>query len=167
MGVHMNDKTAYNPPRSVLKQVALLPDMPIEEIKSLWRQLYRKETPTHVRAFLEKRLAFKLQELAFRADQPKRAAKKDRQLKAIAKTDQKPLKERYAKPAPGTVLNRTYKDRQLVVTVMYDGQFEFEGRLYTNLSTIANEVTGSKWSGPLFFGLRKTPSYTPKKRKRT
>ncbi len=161
----MNDKTAYNPSRSVLKQVSLLPDMPIEEIKSLWRKLYHKEPPTHVRAFLEKRLAFRLQELAFRADQPKRAGKKDRRINAIAKTDQKPLRERYAQPAPGTVLTRTYKEKELCVTVMYDGQFEFESRLYTSLSTIANEITGSRWSGPLFFGLRKRPDDPPRRKR--
>jgi hypothetical protein len=45
---------------------------------------------------------------------------------------------------------------------MCDGQFDFEGRTYKSLSVIAREITGTRWSGPLFFGLRKM-NYEKKK----
>jgi hypothetical protein len=41
-----------------------------------------------------------------------------------------------------------------------DGQYDYQGRMYPSLSMIAREITGTRWSGPLFFGL-KTPA-TPK-----
>jgi hypothetical protein len=53
-------------------------------------------------------------------------------------------------PAPGTVLVREYKDRSVVVKVRLDG-FEYDGRIYRSLSAIAQEVTGTKWNGFLFF----------------
>ena len=53
---------------------------------------------------------------------------------------------------PGTILTRPYKGRTVAVTVRYDG-FEFEGEVYRTLSAVAKAVTGSHWSGNLFFGL--------------
>jgi hypothetical protein len=55
-------------------------------------------------------------------------------------------------PAPGTLLVRRYKDRDVIVKVLKDG-FEFEGKIYHSLSAIAREATGTKWNGYVFFGL--------------
>ena len=38
--------------------------------------------------------------------------------------------------------------------VTQDGQYDFQGRMYPSLSMIAREITGTRWSGPLFFGLK-------------
>lgn len=54
---------------------------------------------------------------------------------------------------PGATLVRTWKGRTLSVVMQEDGQFEMDGRLYSSLSHIAREVTGTPWSGPRFFGL--------------
>jgi hypothetical protein len=51
----------------------------------------------------------------------------------------------------GTVLSRLYQEQEYRVTVTHDGQFDFEGRTYKSLSVIAREITGTRWSGPLFF----------------
>lgn len=64
-------------------------------------------------------------------------------------------------PLPGTLLVREYKGQSVVVKVLDEG-FEYEGRRHKSLSTIAREVTGTKWNGFLFFGLagdgtRRTP----------
>jgi hypothetical protein len=53
-------------------------------------------------------------------------------------------------PAPGTLLVRRYKDRDVIVKVRNDG-FEFDGRIYRSLSAIAREATGTKWNGYVFF----------------
>jgi hypothetical protein len=45
------------------------------------------------------------------------------------------------------------------VTVLEKG-FDWRGNRYTSLSQIARAITGARWSGPLFFGLRKTGSQT-------
>lgn len=56
---------------------------------------------------------------------------------------------------PGTKLVRHWKGRQHSVIVKPDG-FEYEDCVYSSLSKIANDITGSKWNGYLFFGVKKT-----------
>ena len=55
-------------------------------------------------------------------------------------------------PMPGSLIVKKYKDRTLVVKVL-DAGFEYEGRRFTSLSTIAGEITGTRWNGFAFFGL--------------
>jgi hypothetical protein len=55
-------------------------------------------------------------------------------------------------PMPGSLIVKKYKDRTLVVKVLDNG-FEYEGRRFTSLSTIAGEITGTRWNGFAFFGL--------------
>jgi hypothetical protein len=57
-------------------------------------------------------------------------------------------------PMPGSLIVKKYKQTTLVVKVRDDG-FEYEGRHYTSLSTIAGEITGTRWNGFAFFGLGK------------
>lgn len=154
----MSASNPYKPPPSVVAQVVQLPQLSFEEIKALWRELYQQEPPTHARVFLEKRLAFRLQERAFGCAQPQRAMTIEERVQALIDARKTPSdKKRYPKPIPGTVLTRYYQGRDYQVTMINDHQFEFEGRLYNSLSVIAREITGTRWSGPLFFGLRKTP----------
>ena len=54
---------------------------------------------------------------------------------------------------PGTVLTRTWKGALHHVDVLDDG-FEYQGERYESLSEIAGRITGTQWSGPLFFGLK-------------
>lgn len=51
-------------------------------------------------------------------------------------------------------LTREWKGRLCDVEVIADG-FLFEGQRYDSLSEVAREITGSRWNGPRFFGLRK------------
>lgn len=53
------------------------------------------------------------------------------------------------------MLTRLYQDVEHRVTIEAEGCYEYQGRRYDNLSVIAREITGTRWSGPLFFGLRK------------
>jgi hypothetical protein len=55
-------------------------------------------------------------------------------------------------PAPGTLLVRRYKDRDVIVKVLTEG-FEFDGQIHRSLSAIARQVTGTKWNGYVFFNL--------------
>ena len=61
---------------------------------------------------------------------------------------------------PGTRLVRTWKGVAHQVTVTEQG-FEYAGDRYENLSQIARLITGTRWSGPLFFGLKKTATQKP------
>lgn len=61
--------------------------------------------------------------------------------------------ERCSALKPGTRLFRKYKSKQHSVLVKADG-FEYQDRLYTSLSQIANDITGTRWNGHVFFGLK-------------
>ena len=63
------------------------------------------------------------------------------------------LSQRRHKLAKGTVLKREWNGQQHRVTVLEDG-FAFNGEIFASLSTIAGAITGTKWNGPRFFGLR-------------
>ena len=58
-----------------------------------------------------------------------------------------------SRPLPGTRLVREYDGVQHVVTVRGD-DFEYEGRPYRSLSAIARAITGTRWTGWAFFGLK-------------
>ena len=58
------------------------------------------------------------------------------------------------RPVAGTRLIREWRGVEHHVTVRIDG-FEYQGRKYKSLSAIARAITGTRWNGPLFFGLRK------------
>lgn len=60
----------------------------------------------------------------------------------------------YNMPSAGSVIVKSWKDKQLEVKILEDG-FEYEGMIYSSLSKLAKEVAGYAVSGPIFFGLRK------------
>jgi hypothetical protein len=60
---------------------------------------------------------------------------------------------------PGTRLVRSWHGTTYAVLVT-EGGFEFDGRPYTSLTTIAREITGAAWSGPRFFGLHASAGRT-------
>ena len=162
----MSHTLLFEPSPSAVAQIAQLPQMTMEEIKSLWRELHDKAPPTHIRAFLERKLAYRLQEREFQQAHPQRAERNRQRIQAIIDQDKKP-KSRYPQPMPGTLLTRLYQDKAYQVTVTHDNQFEFEGRLYSSLSVIAREITGTRWNGPLFFGLRKSVNKKSRKQIKT
>ncbi len=57
-------------------------------------------------------------------------------------------------PPPGTVLRRVFEGAAHEVTVCAEG-FEYDGTRYKTLSAIAQHITGTRWNGFLFFGLKK------------
>lgn len=58
---------------------------------------------------------------------------------------------------PGSELVRTWNRRTYRVTVMADS-FAYGGKTFASLSEIATAITGTRWNGPRFFGLRDKPS---------
>jgi len=58
-----------------------------------------------------------------------------------------------SRPVVGTRIVRTWQGQRYEITVVAAG-FEYEGRRYRSLSAIAREITGTRWNGPAFFGLR-------------
>jgi hypothetical protein len=70
---------------------------------------------------------------------------------ASAEAPRRLRKERHAKP--GTRFLRESKGRTHEVVALEDGRFAYRGTVYRSLSVIAREITGTRWSGPTFFGL--------------
>jgi hypothetical protein len=146
-------RTLSTPP-SVAAQIARLPELPMAEIKALWQKLVGGETPTHNRQFLERRIAYRLQEAEFRKVDANLLNRNQRRIESLVETGKVKKRDRDYRPAAGTVLVREYKGVEYRVIATADGQYDFQGRMYPSLSMIAREITGMRWSGPLFFGLR-------------
>jgi len=138
----------------VVAQVVSLPSLPMPEIKALWQQLFGTDVPTRNRQFLERRLAYRLQEDAFRKVDPGLLERNRRRIATLVETGKNQRRDRDYRPVAGTVLTREYRDVVYRVIATADGQYDFEGRMYPSLSMIAREITGTRWSGPLFFGLK-------------
>ncbi|WLQ14326.1 DUF2924 domain-containing protein [Hahella aquimaris] len=139
---------------SIAARVAALPTLPMPQLRGLWRKLFETDAPTHVRTYLERRIAYRLQEEEFRKTNPELLESNQRRIAELVEaTDpNKPVREN--RPPAGTVLTREYHEVEHHVTVLADGQYDYQGRLYPSLSMIAREITGTRWSGPAFFGLK-------------
>ena len=139
---------------TVLARVAALKAQPIANLKQQWRDLFETEPPPYNRRFLEHRLAYRIQELAYGGLKPETV----RYLRELAeeldggdpKRRRQPAKDR---PISGTRLIREYQGIEHTVTVR-DDSYEYQGRPYKSLSAIARAITGTRWNGLVFFGLK-------------
>jgi hypothetical protein len=140
---------------SVAAQVAALSNLPIAQLWALWDQYYPRRPENPNRSYLQSRIAYKLQEAAFGALSPDT----QRLLINIGIRHSKikgRQKSRDIYLAPGTVLVREWGERDHKVTVTALGSFDYEGMCFKSLSAVARHISGTHWSGPLFFGLRDT-----------
>jgi hypothetical protein len=125
----------------------------IVELRALWRAKFKSEPPMAFGPDLLRRsIAYKIQEEAY-GGLDRATSRLHRQLMAqYAKTNGgRPVLPRRIKP--GSMLIREWKGQSHRVTVMEDG-FAYEGKPYESLSEIARLITGTRWNGPKFFGLR-------------
>lgn len=137
--------------QSIMARLAALKTTSTPELKVMWKELYGCEAPSFHRQYLEPRLAYRIQELAFGG------LSKDTK-KRLRDLGQNPNQKNYARESvalsTGTMLRREWRGVTYNVTVMPDG-FEFEGKRYRSLSRIAREITGINRNGPEFFGMRR------------
>jgi Protein of unknown function (DUF2924) len=139
---------------SVLGQLAALNGASAAALKARWRELFDTEPPAYNRRFLESRLAYRIQELAYGGLSQETLAR----LQAMARQyDSRDPTERKARPMlrpiAGTKLIRQWQGVEHCVTVRTD-DFEYLGRPYKSLSSVARQITGTKWNGWTFFGLK-------------
>jgi hypothetical protein len=127
--------------------------MPIAQLRVRYRELFRTDPPTAFGPDLLRRsIAHRIQEKAYGSLSRFAQRLLDQMMKAYAaKPGGKNVLPRRIKP--GSVLVREWKGRSHRVMVLADG-FAYDGETYTNLSEIAVLITGTKWNGPRFFGLR-------------
>jgi Protein of unknown function (DUF2924) len=130
-----------------------LATMPIAQLRVRYQEVFRTEPP---KAFgpdlLRRGIAHRIQEKAYGGLSRPAQRLLDQAIKAFAaKPNGKIVLPRRIKP--GSALVREWKGRSHRVMVLADG-FAYEGDVYSNLSEIAVLITGTKWNGPRFFGLR-------------
>ena len=147
---------AYQPPPSVLTQIARLSTMPMPEINDLWVEHFGQPPPTHNRQFIERRLAQKIQEDAYRKVAGHLLDRNHARIQALLEQSKYERASDEQVLLPGTILTRTYRGKVHVVQVLEDGAFEYERQTYRSLSRIALVITGAVWSGPVFFGVKKS-----------
>ena len=137
---------------SVAIQIVQLPDLPMENLWALWDELFDRRPGHHHRTYLESRIAYKLQERAFGG----LPAALRRRLEKIGETGEIPNQKRRSENhlAPGAVMVREFNGIDHRVTVLDDGRFEYQGRPYKSLTAVARAITGTSYSGPVFFGLK-------------
>jgi hypothetical protein len=132
-----------------------LPTMPIADLRKRYGELFRTEPP---KAFgpdlLRRSIAHRIQEKAYGGLSRSTQRLLDQMMKTYAaKPNGKIVLPRRIKP--GSELVRTWKGKSYRVMVMADG-FAYDGQTFASLSEIASEITGTRWNGPRFFGLRST-----------
>jgi len=136
--------------KQLLSRIAALATMPTPELKKMWRDLYESEPPTFNRAHLEQRLTYRLQEIAYGGLTEKTIEK----LKRLREKKSGYPGRQIVKPLAGSVLVKEYEGIEHRVRVLSDG-FDYDGQRFKSLTAIAYRITGTRWNGPMFFGLRK------------
>ncbi len=157
---------------NIAREVAALKRMTVKELRGRYAEVFGETTRSGNKDWLWKRIAWRMQANA-EGGITERAR---RRAEEIANDADLRLRRPPDKPAPspasttktatvvfdqptgelmpGTVLTRPYKGRTITVTVRDPrNSFEYEGEVYRSLSAVAKAVTGSHWSGNLFFGI--------------
>lgn len=160
---------------ALVKEIEDLERMTVPDLRGKYVEAFGEETRSFNKDFLRKRIAWRLQALAY-GDLSGRARRRAAELandadlrvrapRMLPKAD--PVEVRRHKvvstlnsshdprvPVPGSLLVREFRGRTVVVKVLRDG-FEYEGEVYKSLSAVASEIAGTKWNGFQFFGLKR------------
>ena len=138
----------------VKRQLELLDLMNQAELREKFCDLFGFEPGQTNIVNLRRRLAYRIQELHFGglSDNDKEI------LIRIADGDPMANLQNKAKgmisKLRGTRYQRVWKGKKYEVIVLGDGTFEYDGTVYQSLSAIAREITGTRWNGKLFFGVK-------------
>ena len=159
---------------SMTAQIQALRGMTVADLRVKWRELFGEDSRSNNRDFLWRRLAWRVQELAYGGLSERAKARLAELSKEVdirflpprgwkaaleaatvlhSHVESGPIRDPRL-PRSGTVLSRPYRGHDIRVTVLEKG-FEWQGGPYRSLSAIAREVTGQRWNGMLFFGLTK------------
>jgi hypothetical protein len=141
------------PNMSIANQLSSLRSLHKEALAGLWRELFEKAPPTRMRKELMLQfIAYRVQEQEFGSLSDGSRRRLGQLARAIEDNANSSSSGR-CRIKPGTRLIRQWKDQVHVVNVE-EGSYEYRGTRYDSLSEIARLITGTRWSGPLFFGLK-------------
>ena len=138
----------------IAAKLATLSDMSHADLRAQWRRLFRSNPPLKIRGdLMVLAIAWKIQVKALGG----LTAAENRRFVRIAndaKAQGGPSKNSTIHVKPGLRLVREWRGETHDVLVLENG-FEWNGQCWRSLSAIAREITGTAWSGPRFFGLRR------------
>ena len=143
--------------KAIDDEIARLRELDVAALRARWHAVFGRRSPSHLpRHLLFRILAYRLQahilgdldtesqRLLDRSETPEKAGQRAAARRSIG-------------VRPGTVLGREWNGQMQRVTVLEKG-FAWNGKTYPSLSKIALAITGTRWNGPRFFGLRDKPS---------
>jgi hypothetical protein len=133
-------------------EIANLWKLNIDELRDRWKAMYGKAPSREIgRSFLTRAISYRLQERAYGGLKPSTSRLLAKVVEETATGSSNKPRTRMAQS--GTILIREWQGTAHRVTVLDNG-VSFKGKRYRSLSEVAREITGSRWSGPRFFGLR-------------
>lgn len=124
-------------------ELAALPGMTSAQLRQRWREVAGRPVPRIKQTLLRHALAWELQAARY-GGLSRRSAQRLAQLAAAS-----------AGEAAMTKLTREWKGTLHTVTIAADDTINWDGKLWNSLSEVARAITGTRWSGPVFFGLKK------------
>jgi len=139
-------------------EITRLRDLDVSELRNRWQAVFGRSAPAH----LPRHLLFRVVAYRLQADRFGDLDSENRRLLDHSGSPEKAgqgavgLIWRIADVRPGTVLGREWNGRMQRVAVGADG-FTWNGKTYPSLSQVAFAITGTRWNGPRFFGLRDKP----------
>jgi DUF2924 family protein len=137
---------------ALASEIASLSKLDIDELRERWKAVFGKATSQEIgRSFLTRAIAYRLQERAYGGLKPSTCRLLARAVEETMTGSPKRPQSRIAQS--GTILIREWQGNAHRVTMLDDG-VSFNGKRYRSLSEVARKITGSRWSGPRFFGLR-------------
>jgi len=146
---------------TISQQIQELQHLTAAELADRYEDLLGQPPRVRNKAFLRRRVAWKLQEREFGGLSDRTKMRLDELISQIdvplgdpGPRRPKPRRKDARAPLVGTTLTRIWHDQEIRVEVREDG-FEWDGTLYRSLSAVAKAITGSNWNGRLFFGLTK------------
>lgn len=140
-------------PPEIGNRLALLSGMSKPQLINLWNELFKVHPPRQLRRNLLIRfVAHKMQEKVYGGLSPVSRKRLREFARKIATNPTAELSE-IPRIKPGIHLVRNWRGRSHRVIVL-ENSYEYAGKHYSSLSQIARLITGTRWSGPLFFGLR-------------
>jgi hypothetical protein len=141
-------------PQKLTAQLEQLPALNPEELRSQWQALFGADPPAKLRSsLLIQGIAYRLQEKSLGGLKPATVRLLERIADGAAVRRESTLPPAKIRVSAGTVLIREWHGKKHQVTVLEDG-FLYRAKCFHSLSQISRTITGSRWSGPLFFGLK-------------
>ena len=148
----------------VLDQIMGLKDGTLEELRAKYAEIFPEQAPSsNNKVFLWRKIAYRLQEVEYGGLSAEATGKISELINKYDPVNNKSLRPKPSGadksktpgrdmrlPIPGAVIRKDYKGKLIEIKVL-EKSFEYEGKIYRTLSSVAKAVTGAHWNGYLFF----------------